>query len=221
MKVEKCQSIEYGNKSRFAQDMGMSDGTSVGTYLKVVEFAPETRKPLIGRQIQDELASQGGYRPTTPVFFDQMAGQTRALRPTDVLEVDGKGDGRVEEGYGGVESSADLPGGQGIRPWQQDLGWTLYNNPIKDYGLLGRLASGVGGALLDNQIENIDESFAALDGGDLTAYRSTIDEPTVSISDAAGNVRNVAQSQAEALQDLARNDDSNGGWQSDFIWISW
>ena len=142
--------------------------------------------------------------------------------PTVTFGGDGGSNTQTSSGMssqGGWSSS--LEGGQGIAAddsFGMDLGWGLYSYGEKaPFFAPGKaLASAVGGAILDSQIDAIDQSFNALDA-DPTApsFQSTIDEPAVTISDDYGNVRTVSQSQAEAIQDLSRNEGNTGGFQSD------
>ena len=140
------------------------------------------------------------------------------------VSFDGGGDNNTNtntslSSSGGWSSSLD--GGQGIMADDSlgmDVGWGLYSYgtsaPFIAPGKV--LAEAVGGAILDTQIENIDDSFDALDADkSAPSFKSTIDEEAVTISDDVGNVRTVSKSQAEAIQDLSRNEGNTGGFQSD------
>ena len=97
--------------------------------------------------------------------------------------------------------------GQGINQGYQNLGWdlTAYGNfanidtPIGSIGVLpGQgLAKLAGGALLDHQIDAIDSSFDALDGGSQVPGASLEGDDTVTVSDQHGNVREFGARQYE------------------------
>ena len=106
--------------------------------------------------------------------------------------------------------------GQGINQGYQNLGWdlTAYGNfanidtPIGSIGLLpGQgLAKLAGGALLDHQIDAIDSSYDALDGGSQVPGAAFEGDDTVTVSDRHGNVREFGARQYSAIEDLQRND---------------
>ena len=104
--------------------------------------------------------------------------------------------------------------GQGISRGQQNIGWSLLsygnfanvNTPIGSVGLLpGQgIAKAVGGALIDDEIDDIDASFDALDGNAVPGAELEADDQ-VTVSDEAGNVRSFGARQYNAIQDLQRD----------------
>ena len=127
----------------------------------------------------------------------------------------------ITGGYGGISGSDNYglarssPGtGQGISSTKQDLGWDLtrYGDLLGGYALPGQgIASAVGGAILDNQIDAIDSSFDNLTGTD-TSYDTAAAGDTISISDAAGNVHQMTKGEYDALQ----SQPGSASWAADY-----